>query len=297
MNNKNEQGLGYCNRAKNKDPRFIVPDSHEKQGRLAFIREVVDKSQRVDVLASDVALWARANGDRQRAYHLDRKRAIRALCSAFAEHVNVVTHQVKISLRMAAEHCGLHTVSQREQDRAKQDPLYTPKVNYSRASRAFKDMIELGWIIAPKAWQVWDKHAGYWLDKVFEVTPLFFKALGITPERVERVRSSRLAYLKNRRYLNLSADQLGEMTISEIKDIERHNQIRANFERRKASQALKKLKRQLHGKDAAGQRQVAVARVIENGGNRFNDDEFSRQVNMELASIRRMCDVAATSSA
>lgn len=297
MDNNNLSGLGYCNRAKNKDPRFVVPESHENKGRLAFIRELVDKSQRVDVLASDVALWARANGERQRAFHLDRKRAIRALCSAFAEHVNVVTHQVKISLRMAAEHCGLHTVSQRELDLAEQDPLYTPKVNYSRASRAFKDMIELGWIIAPKSWQVWDKHAGYWLDKVFEVTPLFFKALGITPERVERIRSSRLAYLKNRKYLNLSAAELGELSITQIKDIERHNQVRANFERRKAGQALKKLKRQLQGKDAAGQRQVAVARVIENGGQHLMDDEFTRQVNKELASIRRLCDVTAASSA
>ncbi|MCV5690605.1 hypothetical protein OFN32_40985, partial [Escherichia coli] len=76
---------------------------------------------------------------------------------------------------------GLTTVSEAEIKRAEEDKLHTPRVSISRASRALKAMVEMGVIKADKEWQVWDKEAGCWIDKYFEVTPLFFQMVGVTP--------------------------------------------------------------------------------------------------------------------
>ncbi|GEK08950.1 plasmid replication initiator RepA [Pseudoalteromonas peptidolytica] len=283
--------VDYCNRVKNADPRFDVPESHYQKGRLAFINDAVKKSHEVNVLLSDVAMWARANCDRYKAFYKPRADAIRALVSCFAEHYHVVTGQCQVSLRNAADLCGLSTISQREKEKAKSDPAYTPRPNITRATRAFQDLVEMGWVNAPKNWQIWDKHGGQWIDKLFELTPLFFKALGITPERLERQREARLKYLAKSNWLGLSADELASKSLNELKQAVRHLYARAVFERRAKKQEAAKLRRQLKGKTPGEQRHVAAQRVIKRLGTQvksMSNELFSAETNQELALMRRI---------
>lgn len=283
--------LKYCNKVKNDNPQFETPAYYANRGRLAFINDAVEKSKQVDVLMSDVALWARKNNDRAKAFYKDRANAIRALVTCFIEHYDVATGLCKISLRRAADLCGLSTISQAEKDKAEKDPTYTPKVNICRATRAAKDMNDMGWINAPKCWQVWDKNSQHWIDKLFELTPLIFKAVGITPERLERQRKARIKYLARKGWLGMTHDEIMQTPISELKAITRNIHVRNVFERRAKQQQVAKLKRQMHGKTPEQQRNVAQARVIERLGAEVKfmaDHLFSREINQELATIRRI---------
>ncbi|WP_171040521.1 plasmid replication initiator RepA [Pseudoalteromonas ruthenica] len=299
-NNKNIRplaGIDYCNRAKNKNPNYTVPDSHKS--RLAFQRELFSRSQERNVIRSDEAILARSHTSRKKRFYPDREKAMRALFSVFMEHVNVVTHQVPISLRQAADETGLSTISEAEKQKAKDNPAYKPQCSISRASRAFHDLIDLGFIVAPKVWQVWDKEAGQWLDKYFEITEAGFAALGITPERVRKQRDSRLKYLERNSQLSqlgLTVKELGQMCITEIKQIARLAHYRRVFERRKRAQKAAKARRELCGRSREEQRTVAAERVISKLGrhvvNSMGISMFKEEVNKELGQMRRLADVS-----
>lgn len=296
--NINPQGVNatptkYCNKVKNTSPSFTVPAAHTK--RLAFIRDLVDKCDHVNVVKSDVAMYMRPTMQRTKAFYPDREKAIRALTKVFCEHVNLVTHQVKITLVQAAALTGLDTVSEAETVKAKLNPNYTPNKNISRVSRAFKSMIDLGWIVAPREWQKWDKHSGQWLDKYFEVTDLFFTALGITKERVEKHRTARLKYLCSKdKAFGLSAEELGEMSISEIKTRQRIAHYRSALERVRTKRATSKIKRSMSNKTAQEQRSVAQEAVIRKLGDDIETvtfNSFKDLINIELAQLRSISGI------
>ena len=284
----NNTSLTHCNRVKNANPAYTVPKTHTK--RLAFVRDLVEKSQKINIVKSDAAVYMRPTTNRKKVYYPDREKAMRALGTEFCEHVNLVTHQVQISLRNAADVCGLSTISQTELNKAKLDKSYSPKPSISRASRAFKDMVDLGWIVAHKEWQVWDKHAGQWVDKYFEVTELFFKALGITPERVARQRDARLKYLRKQGINNgLSAEQLGVMSVTEIKERQRLAHYRKVFDRIKEKRAITKVKRSINTKTPEQQRHIAQQRVLKRLGaaaSLLSLSAFKDLINQELAQLR-----------
>lgn len=284
----NNTSLTHCNRVKNANPAYEVPRTHTT--RLAFVRDLVEKSQKINIVKSDAAVYMRPALARKKVFYPDREKAMRALATVFCEHVNLVTHQVQISLRNAADVCGLSTTSQTELNKAKLDKSYSPKPSISRASRAFKDMVDLGWIVAHKEWQVWDKHAGQWVDKYFEVTELFFKALGITPERVARQRDARLKYLRKQGIKNgLTPEQLGVMSVTEIKERQRLAHYRRVFDRIKEKRATSKVKRAINPKTPEQQRHVAQQRVLKRLGataSLMSLDVFKGLVNQELAQLR-----------
>ncbi|TPB41788.1 hypothetical protein DXJ78_24135 [Vibrio parahaemolyticus] len=285
----------HSTQCKNRNPHYQVPENHRK--RLAFIRDLVDASQSRDVTRSDEAMLSRHQGDRQKHFYRDRANAINALHSVFSEHVNLVTFQVEISLRNASDAAGLSTVSDAEQQRAKEDPTHTPVVSISRASRAFKDMVALGWIRADKDWQVWDKEAGCWIDKYFEVTDLFFNACGITTERVLRQQAMRMGYLKEQALKNgKTPEQVGRMSLTQIK-ADRKLQWRRNaFERRGKEHARKKALRALHDKDRAEQRRVAQDRVLAALSpfemQTISQLQFKELVNKEIAMLRKFAGIS-----
>ena len=280
--------LQHCNRVKNANPNYTVPSNHTT--RLAFVRDLVEKSQKINIVKSDAAVYMRPATNRKKIYYPDREKAMRALATVFCEHVNIVTHQVQISLRNAADACGLSTISQTELNKAKLDKSYSPKPSISRVSRAFKDMVDLGWIVAHKEWQVWDKHAGQWVDKYFEVTELFFKALGITPERVARQRDARLKYLRKEGVNSgLTAEHLGVMSINEIKERQRLAHYRKVFDRIKEKRAITKVKRAITPKTPEQQRHIAQQRVLSRLGasaSLMSLEVFKGLVNQELAQLR-----------
>ena len=284
----NNTSLTHCNRVKNANPAYEVPRTHTT--RLAFVRDLVEKSQKINIVKSDAAVYMRPATNRKKTYYPDREKAMRALATVFCEHVNLVTHQVQISLRNAADVCGLSTISQTELNKAKLDKSYSPKPSISRVSRAFKDMVDLGWIVAHKEWQVWDKHAGQWVDKYFEVTELFFKALGITPERVARQRDARLKYLRKQGIKSgLTPEQLGVMSITEIKERQRLAHYRKVFDRIKEKRAITKVKRAMTPKTPEQQRHIAQQRVLSRLGataSLMSLDVFKGLVNQELAQLR-----------
>lgn len=290
----NKKPLIYCNKVKNPDPTYQVPARHTQ--RLAFVRDLVNKCDQINIVKSDAAVYMRPALKRTKVFYPDREKAIRALAKVFCEHVNVVTHQVKISLRNAADDTGLSTISESERKKAENDPSYSPKPSISRVSRAFKDMVELGWIVAHKEWQVWDKHAGQWLDKYYEVTELFFKALGITPERVAKQRTARLKWLRKNALDNgLTADQLGEMSITEIKERDRLAHYRRVFERIKDKRTITKVKRAMNTKTPEQQRHVAQQAVIKKLGaaaSMITLSAFKDLVNQELAKLRSIAEYA-----
>lgn len=284
----NNTSLTHCNRVKNANPAYEVPRTHTT--RLAFVRDLVEKSQKINIVKSDAAVYMRPALARKKIFYPDREKAMRALATVFCEHVNLVTHQVQISLRNAADACGLSTISQTELNKAKLDKSYSPKPSISRVSRAFKDMVDLGWIVAHKEWQVWDKHAGQWVDKYFEVTELFFKALGITPERVARQRDARLKYLRKQGIKSgLTPEQLGVMSITEIKERQRLAHYRKVFDRIKEKRAITKVKRAMTPKTPEQQRHIAQQRVLSRLGataSLMSLDVFKGLVNQELAQLR-----------
>lgn len=283
----------WCNKVKNSTPHFTVPKQHTS--RLAFIGELVSKCDKVNVVKSDVALYMRQTMARSKAFYPDRERAIRALTKVFCEHVNVVTHQVSITLVQAAKLTGLDTVSDAERLKAKSNPDYEPKVNISRASRAVQSMIELGWIVAPKEWQKWNKEAGQWLDKYFEVTDLFFSALGITQERVIRQREARLKYLKKKGFaFGVSAEELGRMTLSEIKTRARMAHYQRALERMRSKRVTSRVKRSMKDKTNEQHRELAQKSVLYKLGSDFAAVTlplFKDMVNIELAMLRKIAGI------
>lgn len=275
---------------KNKDPSYEVPDSHKK--RLAFIRDLVDNSKSRDVTISDEAMLSRAQNYRQKKFYPDRAKAIRALFSVFSEHVNVVTHQIEISLRNASDAAGLSTISDKELKKGKEDPDYNPIVSISRTSRAFRDMVEMGWIVAPPEWQVWDKESGQWIDKYYEATILFFQAAGFTEDRVEKQRNARLGFIKsNHLKFGYSEAEAGRLSITKLKADRKIQWRRAAFERRATEQTKNKLSRELKDKLRTEQRAVATKRVLDFLGDDLHKIKdlqvFKDLVNQEIASLRK----------
>ncbi|KPU82159.1 hypothetical protein JI57_04655 [Psychromonas sp. PRT-SC03] len=291
--NINKVRGNYSRTVKNKKPAYHVPESHKK--RLAFINEVVELSQARDVTKSDVAMYTRTTQERKKCFYPDRANAIRTLHTVFCEHVNLVTHQVEISLRNASDEAGLSTTSENELKKADENKEYTPVPSISRASRAFKDMVLLGWIIAHDSWQVWDKARGYWIDKYFEVTPLFFEAVGITAERVIKQQSNRLKYLQKQALeRGMTAERAGRMSIVQLKLERKLAWRRGIFERRSKEQSRSKVRRDLKEKSIAGQRSVAQLNVIKALGpdiHSLSALDFKGLVNKEIAMLRKFSDL------
>jgi hypothetical protein len=280
---------------KNNAPSYSVPENHKK--RLAFISDLVEKSLGRDVTKSDEAMLSRAQNLRQKQFYPDRAKAINALHAVFSEHVNVVTHQIEISIRNASDAAGLSTISQNEENKHKEDKTHTAVVSISRASRAFKDMVDMGWLLAPAQWQVWDKERNQWIDKYYEATTLFFNAVGITTERVEKQRNSRLGYIKkNHSFFGYSEAQAGRLSITKLKADRKVAWRRAAFERRATLQTKQKISRELSHKVRTDQRAVASKRVLDFLGDdiyKVNHTIFKDLVNKEIASIRKFTDTQA----
>lgn len=277
---------------KNPNPSYEPPE----RKRLAFLSDAVKSSLDKDVTRSDVAVLVRKQIGRQKQFYPDRTKAIRALHAIFADRVNLVTFQVEISLRNASDLAGLTTVSKAEEQKGKDDPTYDPVVSISRASRALSDMVDMGWIIAKDEWQVWDKEAGAWCDKYFEVTPLFFKACGITEERLLKQQSQRLGYLKNQALMKgRTPEEVGRMSIAEIKAERKQQWRRKVFDRRSKEMARKKEHRALHNKTRAEQRQVAQRRVLDGLSKeelqQLTPSSYEALINKEIAMLRKFTGV------
>jgi hypothetical protein len=242
------------------------------------------------VLLSDVAVLARSWSSRKKRIYKDRANAIRALHAVFCEHVNLVTHQIEISVRNAADAAGLSTISDAEHHKAKANPNYTPKVSISRASRALADMVELGWIRADAEWQVYDKEAGAWTDKYYEATEVFFTTVGVTASTVQKQRTQRLAWYKQMALdAGVSAEEVGRMSVSSLKKIRQQRWRQKAFERRAKEQARKKLHRELAGKSREQQREVAQRRVLASiDVSTIDYPTFKILVNKELAMLRNV---------
>lgn len=287
--NINKVRGSYSRTAKNPNPSYEVPESHTE--RLPFIKDIVTLSQKRDVTTSDIAMYTRAIGERKKHFYRDGANSIRALFSVFCEHVNLVTHQIEISLRNASDAAGLSTISDNELKKAAEDSAYVPVVSISRASRAFRKMIKLGWIVAPNSWQVWDKERGHWIDKYFEATPLFFEALGITAERVEKQQSQRLAYLKKQALgMGMTPEMVGRMSITQIKAERKIAWRRNAFDRRAKEQARKKTTAQLRDRSRGEQRTVAIRNVLKSLGSDIHNTsaaELTDLTNKEIATLRK----------
>ncbi|EOX4435170.1 TPA: plasmid replication initiator RepA [Vibrio parahaemolyticus] len=287
----------HSTKCKNTNPHFVVPKSYEERNPPMFIRDLVKQSQSRDVTLSDVAMFGRAQASRMKRIYKDRAKAINALHSVFSAHVNLVTFQVEISLRNASDLAGLTTVSDAEVKKSEEDKLHTPIVSISRASRALKDMVEMGVIRADKEWQVWDKEAGCWIDKYFEATPLFFQMVGVTPERLEKERNKRLGYLKHQAIENgLTPEQVGRMSITQLKAQNQLQWRKRAFERRAKEQARKKMQRQLEGKTREQQRNIAQASLLNTLSNdelrNMSLEQYKDLVNQNIAMQRKFANVS-----
>lgn len=285
----------YSRAAKNSHPSFTEPESYKNPP--AFIKDIVKLASERDVTISDVAMYARITGERQKQFYPDRRKAINALFPIFCRHYNTVTQQIEISLRRASDLAGLTTTSDAEKAKAAADPTYTAVVSISRASRAFRDMVLMGWIAAKDIWQVWDKERGHWIDKYFEATPLFFAAIGVTQERVEKQKQSRLNYLKHKaRNSGMTEESIGRMSATQIKAENKIAWRRNAFDRRKTEQTRKKEKRAMNGKSRQEQRQIAQKNVLNALGPEgikalSSEKEYIDLLNKEIASLRKFTNM------
>jgi len=287
----------FKSRAKNPNPEFNPSD--EQLSKMVFLKNLYLKNKDKNIIDSDVVVFLRHGTERSKAFYPDRVRAMRALLDVFSQHINLVTHQVKISIRNASDACGLSTYSDAELEKEKLDPSYTPQPNITRASRAFKDLVDLGICVADKSWQVWAKGEHQWIDKYFEVTPLFFKAFGVNPETVDKHRTNRINYLiksgsSKGLDANLSPEQLGEMSITEIKLHDRMAYVRKVFERLREKRHASKTKRDILKLENKNLRKVAQENVVKKLGDRIlqftSPEPFIALVNQELALLRRLVE-------
>ncbi|WP_194164072.1 RepA family replication protein [Agarivorans sp. B2Z047] len=160
-------------------------------------------------------------------------------------------------------------------------------------------MVLLGLIRFVREEQVFDGELGMWLDSYYEVTPLFFMALGFTTKRVVREQNKRLAFLKsNALEAGKSAEEVGRMTISHLKDLRRHEWRKRAFERRAKEKARAKFQRMLHEKKRNEQRSIASKRVLsflsrEQLASISSPAEFLDLVNREIALMRQVSGVPA----
>jgi len=287
--NPNKARGNYSRTAKNQSPSYTVPESYKNPP--ALVKDLIRLSYDRDVTISDIAMYARATGERQKQFYPDASKSFRALFSVLCAHVNLVTHQIEISLRNASDAAGLSTISDQEQAKADADPTYQPVVSISRTSRRIRDMAKMGLVTAKDSDQVWDKERGHWLDKYYEATPLFFEALGVTYARVEKHQQQRLGYLKRAaKESGMTEASVGRMSIAQIKAENKIAWRRNAFDRRKKDQQRKKVTRSLNGKSRQEQRNQAQHNVI----NALGDDlynisvqQLGEMVNKEVATLRK----------
>ncbi|MPW28276.1 hypothetical protein F9L16_04585 [Agarivorans sp. B2Z047] len=101
----------HSTRVKNLNPTGKTSDRLSK--RPKFIQDIVKASQTRNIAVSDVVQFGIAQlklyGDRKRGIYADCAKAMTALVTVFSEHINIVTHQVEISLRNASDMAGLTT--------------------------------------------------------------------------------------------------------------------------------------------------------------------------------------------
>ena len=291
----------HSTKCKNPNPCYVVPESHEKRKRPQFIQRLVKNAQSRDVLRSDEAMLAKVKCGRKKHYYKDRVNAINALMAVFAEHVNLATHQIEISLRNASDAAGLTTVSPEELEKQKEDPNYTPNVSISRASRALADMVsDLGFVECNEEDQVFTQFedgSGAWLDKIYYATDEFFIALGSTVETVLREQRYRLGlYQAQAIKSGRSKAEVGRMSITSLR-AERKLLWRQNaFRRLKESRSVKAVKRQLEAsKTREEQRSVATQRVLKQLGpdaQYIDAAHFKVLVNQEIGLLRAKTGVS-----
>lgn len=290
-----------------KNPNPIPQNTISLEKRPRFVQELVKNSRERDITQSDVIVYSRHVSGHLRKFYRDGANAFRSLMTVIAEHVNLVTWQSEISLRRASDLAGLSTISDAEKQKHEQSvealkandgpeygEIYKPKVNISRASRSFAKAVELGVIVAPREWQTYDnKYQNGWTDKVFEVTSLFFEMMGITAERAEKQRSKHLAFLKHEAKLSgLSAEQVSNMSVSQIRAERRLLYRRLAWERRMRNTEAKKAQRQVKLKNRAEVRVQAQNNVLKNLSpnevKSISAHEFKVLLNKEVARLLRL---------
>jgi hypothetical protein len=295
MINKNMQRT-HSTRVVNSAPQFTQPEYYKSPP--ALISDLAKSSRDRDPLKHELTLLALSDSQRKKAFYRDRYIAIRALHECFARHICLVTGQVKISLKAAAISCGLATVSQAERAKADADPAYNPYYCISRAWRALQDMIALGWIAYKKEDQVFDKETKTWLDLYFEITPAFYKVVGITEERWQKHHRRALGRYKQKALsLGLSIEEVAQMSLTEIKQRERINHRNRVFDKRKKAQAAAALRRFAARADQEQFRLTAAQRVLNalsySERRNLSDDKLNTLVNYEVANMRSLARLPA----
>jgi len=287
----------YCRPscAQNPNPTFAKPQAYLKKPPV-LIQEALKLSAERSILDADQAVYARACGDRQKNYYPDRRAAIRAITDCLLQHVNLVTLDVQISYRKIADLCGLSTISRAElakvAEAKEKGRCYRPAVSITRVTRGIKDIIELGGVYAPREWQTWDDaYFGHWIDKQFSLTPVFFELLGVTPERLQKHRAARLAYLqKQAKAKNWDLAICGLDSISQYTSFRRNEYRVSIYEQRKQIRAAERAERHIKDKGQQEQRQYVIRYLIQALGmdeiKHMGPRGLNGLINIELGKLR-----------
>lgn len=287
-------------KCKNPNPVFNTPESHlvdhagNRRSRLPIINDCRKILSQKSITDSDGVAYARANGIIKRRFKQISVNAINALADCFVEHVDLLTLQVKVSFTNAAKLTDMITTSDPELEKVRKNPGYVPQSSISRVTRHTDTFVSLGWLDKAPNEQVWDKNGGAdgqggWGDKLYYLTTKFFVDLGITEDRLNKVRAHRLAYVKQQSLITgLNVEEVNQMSFTSLKKVRAQAWRQKYFERRANNQYARKAHRERkHFNNVRVQAQQNVLDAIK--GKLMPDHfEFKTMVNKEVARLNRI---------
>jgi hypothetical protein len=223
-------------KCQNPNPDFVIPDNHlvdhngNLKKRLSYLDGLLNKLDVKCISDSDGVAAAFGAGRIDRLPSETVKAAMTPVAKALLEHVDLISMQCRISLSKLAQLLNMSTCSAAEQQKAADNPAYSPKYSISRISHMIGGFgakhqglfQRLGWVYTHKDDQVWDgtgiHGTGQWTRKVYYLTEQFFIDVGTTAETLQAVRNSLLKHKQEKAILDgLPLKEVAKLTFDSLK--------------------------------------------------------------------------------
>ncbi|WP_343188407.1 plasmid replication initiator RepA (plasmid) [Buchnera aphidicola (Ceratoglyphina bambusae)] len=203
----------------NRSPKFTRPK--KDKSRPAFIKYAIKMASSIDVARTELNYIIQPKDPktgilikRKRRLNEHRACAMRAIVIAMIYHFNITSDLVQASVEQLADECGLSTISK------------AGNKSITRVSRLITDFMEpMGFVICEK---VWDKVIGNYTPKMIILTPLFFKLIGISSQKLYNAKKQQLGWINK----GLVKKGLKKINFLEARRRGKDNRIRGIFKHR-----------------------------------------------------------------
>lgn len=258
----------------NKSPKFITPKNNKK--RPAFIIYAMKKASEIDVARSELNYIIQPKNPktglpikRMRRLNEHRASAMRAMVNAMLYHYNIVSEIVQASVEQLSDECGLSTISA------------NGNKSISRASRLITEFMEpMGFVISQK---IWDKIIGNYMPKMMILTPLFFKLLGISEDKINNAKKQQLGWINK----NLIKKGIKPMSLMEAKWKSKEIRLNSILKYRK-SQHIFNIRKKKAQKIFSLDEKIAKQKILKSIVDRYSLQELSQ---MGLNGLRKKVNI------